>query len=786
MEVKKIVEGMTAVEVAEVIDSNFKNQNKILEEDIATQNSVIGVSEYKAFSESESVNVGEVRKYDGMLYECVEATSGAWDASKWKKSSFKAETEKKLSELGQELKDLSYYTQKRVKGYIFEDGSTNKDAKASSLYLKLPCKKGDVFSYSGNCGNLAPAIFNYDNDGNLILTEAFSTKFEHINNAKYIAKNDGYILFQSVYFDESELEETSFVVSPLLESDRIYGSRGRGLLNSLGGFQDSANFVNETTDVISCKQGDVFFYEGWGQNSAVAYIFFKDEEIVSVGYVGDKSQIDVGFSVVTIPEGVNGVRFSSTSRTEPILFVYKSSVLTYFESKKEEFSKEINDLSISLENISYYTSEWIPGYFLSNGTISSKDSFKMRYALFSCNEGDIFYYRGTNGLNAVGALFYDKNGSLVSSYAERAFSTVETTIEIPRGISMVKFVSSKLNTSEDPLQEVFNVKYLDSRENEQDLLLYSAEHLGYLREDGSYHDSQGYHCKTTFKNKCKQGDIFYYKGYGVNLAKSYIMYNEGEIVSAESLNSKDILTPVTIPEGVDEIIFSSFAPIGEDVILVVVNKTKIDTLAEALDKRSDLIGKKINWLGDSYVENHSQSYTLTWEYLISQKHGMVYRNYGRNGTAIVGGNATDMDVRYLDMETDADYVMVVGGTNDFNRQTSINTFKSKLKDFFVKLITMYPSAKIAIWTPFNDDGQLNPAYTQTDNKIPLGEYAQAMEEVCQSIGLACFNSFNKANIYAWSEEFRTLYFQSPTDRAHLNEEGHKRFMSLAESFILSL
>ena len=33
MEVKKIVEGMTAVEVAEVIDSNFKNQNKILEED---------------------------------------------------------------------------------------------------------------------------------------------------------------------------------------------------------------------------------------------------------------------------------------------------------------------------------------------------------------------------------------------------------------------------------------------------------------------------------------------------------------------------------------------------------------------------------------------------------------------------------------------------------------------------------------------------------------------------------------------------------------------------------
>lgn len=116
MEVKKIVEGMTAVEVAEVIDSNFKAQNKILEEDIATQNSVIGVSEYKDFSESESVAVGDVRKYNGFLYECVEATTGAFDENKWKKSSFKAETEKKisdieektdakLSELGSEMRD---------------------------------------------------------------------------------------------------------------------------------------------------------------------------------------------------------------------------------------------------------------------------------------------------------------------------------------------------------------------------------------------------------------------------------------------------------------------------------------------------------------------------------------------------------------------------------------------------------------------------------------------------------------------------------------------------------
>ena len=108
MEVKKIVEGMTAPQVAQVIDDNFKAQNAILEEDIAKQNNVIGVSEYKDFSEAEAVNVGDVRKYNGFLYECVEATTGAFDASKWKKSSFKAETEKKLSELGSEVSNPEY------------------------------------------------------------------------------------------------------------------------------------------------------------------------------------------------------------------------------------------------------------------------------------------------------------------------------------------------------------------------------------------------------------------------------------------------------------------------------------------------------------------------------------------------------------------------------------------------------------------------------------------------------------------------------------------------------
>ena len=124
MEVKKIVEGMTASQVAEVIDSNFRNQNKILEEDIKKQNNAIGVSEYKAFSEAESVAVGAVRLYDGVLYECVEATTGAFDASKWEATSFKKETEVKLSELASEVivpASEGYVSLEKAISYVSEE-----------------------------------------------------------------------------------------------------------------------------------------------------------------------------------------------------------------------------------------------------------------------------------------------------------------------------------------------------------------------------------------------------------------------------------------------------------------------------------------------------------------------------------------------------------------------------------------------------------------------------------------------------------------------------------------
>lgn len=166
MEVKKIVEGMTAPEVAKVIDDNFKAQNEILETDIKKQNNVIGVSEYKAFSESETVSVGELRLKDGYLYECIEETTGEWDAAKWKSSSFKKETEKKLSELGSKVDDLNIETLGKY---------TKETVETSSYNIYIPLKKDKQYTYVGTGDSTVVPVLYYTDGTTYQLDKGYGT-----------------------------------------------------------------------------------------------------------------------------------------------------------------------------------------------------------------------------------------------------------------------------------------------------------------------------------------------------------------------------------------------------------------------------------------------------------------------------------------------------------------------------------------------------------------------------------------------------------------------------------
>lgn len=112
MEVKKIVEGMTAQQVAQVIDENFNalNGEKATVEAVAdVQKNVnrsddnTGILSYPVFDDTEPVAVGDVRRYEGLLYRAKEAGAHDWDPEKWERVTLKQLEDEKLSELGEKV-----------------------------------------------------------------------------------------------------------------------------------------------------------------------------------------------------------------------------------------------------------------------------------------------------------------------------------------------------------------------------------------------------------------------------------------------------------------------------------------------------------------------------------------------------------------------------------------------------------------------------------------------------------------------------------------------------------
>lgn len=217
---------------------------------------------------------------------------------------------------------------------------------------------------------------------------------------------------------------------------------------------------------------------------------------------------------------------------------------------------------------------------------------------------------------------------------------------------------------------------------------------------------------------------------------------------------------------------------------------------------SNLDGKTIVALGDSSLRNilttapgGSTGDEITWLRKIAIKHGMEYTNYGVGGNAMVSPVDTSdpkvdpMVVRYTNLPNAADYVLVIGGRNDYKQQPtcSFENFKDGIRTLCEGLITKYVNsgAKICFftcWQPYKhgeDPYENNATHSQE-------EYADAIEEVCNEYSIPCFNSRKKSGLYMFDVNFRTKYCINSGDRSHLNAAGHDYFMPRAEAFLESL
>ena len=202
-----------------------------------------------------------------------------------------------------------------------------------------------------------------------------------------------------------------------------------------------------------------------------------------------------------------------------------------------------------------------------------------------------------------------------------------------------------------------------------------------------------------------------------------------------------------------------------------------------------LKGKTVNVIGDSYVAGNTLGASSTWHYMMAQNNSMVYNNYGINGNTLIGDDATyhrgtPVVERYTSMTDDADIIIVIGGKNDYNVQVPIADFKSGLETLCQGLVNKYVGKKICFFTPWYVP-QSVLADLGNDGTIPLIDYCNAIEEICEKYSIPVFNC-KKSEIYTFNATFRSTYFQSGNDISHLNADGSRYFLHRAEDFVRSL
>lgn len=212
---------------------------------------------------------------------------------------------------------------------------------------------------------------------------------------------------------------------------------------------------------------------------------------------------------------------------------------------------------------------------------------------------------------------------------------------------------------------------------------------------------------------------------------------------------------------------------------------------------------KINFLGDSITEGHgTSSEAARFTNLLAEKYELgVMRNYGIGGTRIarqdnvLGDPRWELDFckRALEMDEDADAVVVFGGTNDFGHGSAPigspedrtpYTFWGACHTLMTELIERYPGKPIVIVTPLHRANEANPhGDIGKENGITLKEYVDIIKTVAAYYSLPVLDLWAISGLQCAVPVIREKFVP---DGLHPNDAGHVILAERIGNFLLAL
>lgn len=217
----------------------------------------------------------------------------------------------------------------------------------------------------------------------------------------------------------------------------------------------------------------------------------------------------------------------------------------------------------------------------------------------------------------------------------------------------------------------------------------------------------------------------------------------------------------------------------------------------------ELTGKKINFLGDSITEGvGTTSVDKTFASIINKECKLAAaRNYGIGGTRFARQSKPSVNPRWdkdfcsrIDgMDSDADIVVVFGGTNDFGHGDAVlgsfgghttDTFYGACHYLMENILKKFAGSAVFFLTPLPraDVSVIENNKYKGNGAEYLKTYADIIKEVAAYYSIKVLDLNTECGINPVIPEINKKYY---ADGLHLNDEGHKYLAQRIINFIKS-